>query len=94
MRWLPLMERPGIEAEVLGAHRRSIEVQQAPALEDAVDDGGGEVIVVQHGAPVVGMLVRGDDATLVRDVAQGAARRAPRGGGDHDGGGGGVPGPA
>ena len=36
-------------------------MEQATALEDAIDDGGSEVIVVQYGTPVVGMLVRGED---------------------------------
>jgi hypothetical protein len=56
-RWLPLVEDERIATEMLGAHRRSIEVEQATALEHAIDDGGREVIIVQHSTPIVGMLV-------------------------------------
>jgi len=51
----------GVKAKVLGAHRWSVELEQATAFEDAIDDGGGEVVVVQHGTPVVRRLVGGED---------------------------------
>jgi hypothetical protein len=37
---------------MLGPYRRPVEREQATALEDAVDDGGGQVVVVEHSAPV------------------------------------------
>lgn len=39
------------DPERLGAHRGAVEQEQAPALEDTVDDGGGQIVVVQHSAP-------------------------------------------
>ena len=56
---------------MLGAHRGPVEVEQATALEDAIDDGGGEVVVVEHGAPVAGVLVGGEDHRAGRVVALG-----------------------
>lgn len=53
--------RRRVKSEMLGAHRGAVELQQATSLEHAVDDGGGEVIVVQDLAPAVGVLVRGED---------------------------------
>jgi len=38
---------------MLRAHRGPVQLQQAATLEDAIDDGGGEVIVVQDFAPRV-----------------------------------------
>ena len=40
-----------VEIEVLGAVRRAIEEHRSIALENAVDDGLGQVGVMQHGAP-------------------------------------------
>ena len=46
---------------MLRAHRRAVEVQDAAALEDTIDDGKTEVVVVQHGAPRFERLVGGED---------------------------------
>ena len=40
-----------VEIEVLGAVRRAIEEHQSTAIENAVDDGLGQISVMQHGAP-------------------------------------------
>ncbi len=55
-----------VKAEVLGAHGRTVEQQETAAFEDAVDDCGGQVVVVQNGTPCVGMLVRGEDHRALR----------------------------
>jgi hypothetical protein len=36
---------------VLGPHRWAVQVQQAIAFEHAVDDRGGEIVVMKDGAP-------------------------------------------
>ena len=47
-----------VKAEVLGPERRAVQPEEAAAREDAVDDGGGEVLVVEDLAPgVEGLLV-------------------------------------
>ena len=51
-----------------GTARRTVESEQSTSLEDAVDDRRGEVVVVQHVAPVVGVLVRGEDHRASADV--------------------------
>jgi hypothetical protein len=38
---------------VAGPHEGSVEGQGAAAFEDAIDDGGGQVFVVEHGSPRV-----------------------------------------
>jgi len=38
--------------QVFRAHRRTVEAQQATSLEDAVDDGLRQVVVVEDGAPL------------------------------------------
>src|SRR2546427_12459338 len=50
-----------VKAEVLGADRRPIELEPATPLQDAIDDGLGEILVVEHAAPGIGMLVAGED---------------------------------
>jgi len=46
---------------VTSTHGRAVEIEEAAAFEDAVDDGGGEVIVVEDGAPEGGVLVGGEE---------------------------------
>ena len=46
-------------------------MEQATTLEHAIDDGGREVIIVQHGTPVVRVLVRGEDHRAGRLMALG-----------------------
>ncbi len=41
----------GVKDDVSSAHRGSVELQEAAAFEDAVDDGLGEVVVVQDAPP-------------------------------------------
>ena len=56
--------------QVLRAHRGPVETQHAAALEDAVDDGLGEIVVVEHGAPGgLRRLVGGEDHRASADVA-------------------------
>lgn len=43
--------------QVLGTHGRSIEPEVPAALEDAVDDGLGEIIVVKDGPPTLRTLL-------------------------------------
>ncbi len=65
-----------VKAEVLGTHRRAVELKQAAALEDAVEDRLGEIVVVQHPAPGGERLVGGEDhrapalVALVDDVEE------------------------
>ena len=40
-----------VEIEVVGAVRRAIEEHQSTAFENAVDDGLGQIGVMQHDAP-------------------------------------------
>ena len=51
------------------AHRRSLQCDNAAALEDAVENGFGEIRVVQHLAPVFERLVGGEDHRLGALVA-------------------------
>lgn len=50
-----------VKTEMLRAHRRTVELQQATTLEDSVHDGRSEVVIVQHAPPAVGMLVGRED---------------------------------
>ncbi len=54
---------------MLGPERRSVEAKEATALEDAVDDGIGEIVVVQDVAPALRVLVGGEDHRPAADVA-------------------------
>jgi hypothetical protein len=54
---------------VLGPDRGAVEAEQSPALEDAVDDGVGEIVVVKDVAPSLGMLVGREDHRAAADVA-------------------------
>jgi hypothetical protein len=58
-----------VKTEMLRAHRGSVEQQQATAFQHPVDDRGSEVIVVQDGAPGVGVLVRREDHRALRLMA-------------------------
>ena len=44
-----------------GAHGRSVEREQAPALKDAIDNGVREVVVMQHVSPGRERFVRGEE---------------------------------
>src|SRR3954469_5909182 len=61
---------------MLGADGRAIELEPATSLEDAVDDGLREILVVEHGSPGIGVLVAGEDhrapaaVAVVDDVVQ------------------------
>jgi len=54
---------------MLSAHRWAVELQQSAPLEHAIDDGGREVVVVQHAAPAIGMFVRCEDHGAPRLMA-------------------------
>jgi hypothetical protein len=57
---------------VLGAHRRSIEREQPAALEDAIEDGLRQVLIVQHASSVAASTY-GDEAlriALTRGLAE------------------------
>ena len=54
---------------MLGPDGRSVEAQESPSLEDAVDDGVGEIVVVEDAAPAPRMLVGGEDHRASSDVA-------------------------
>ncbi len=52
------------------AYRRTVEAQQAAPFEDAIDDGLGQIVVVEDGAPLaLRVLVRGEDHGALADVA-------------------------
>lgn len=60
--------------EVLGWHVAAsdggaVELEDASALEDAVDDGIGEILVVEHVAPSLGRLVGCEHHRAAADVA-------------------------
>jgi len=46
---------------VLGSHRRPVEREQAPTLEDAIEDSMSQVLVVQHVTPSGERFIRGED---------------------------------
>ncbi len=52
-----------------GPHRRSVEGEKSAAFEDAVDDGLGEVLVVEHSPPGASRLVGGEDHRALAAVA-------------------------
>ena len=70
------LAQDGVRGEVLGSQRGSIELEDSPAVQDAVNDRVGEVIVVQHRTPTSRVLVGGEDhrasldVTLVDDVEE------------------------
>ena len=47
----------------------TVEAKESSALEDAVDDGGGEVVIVEDLAPSVGVFVGGEDHGALANVA-------------------------
>ena len=59
----------GVVGDVFGAHGRAVETEDATAMQDAVDDRVGEVVVMKHGAPALGMLVGREDHRALLDVA-------------------------
>jgi hypothetical protein len=53
---------------MLRSHGGPVELEQPTAVEDAVDDCLGEVVVVQHGAPALGVLVGREEHRATADV--------------------------
>ena len=65
-----IIHRQLVWRQVFRAHRGPVEPQQAAPLEDAIDDGLGQILVVEDGAPLaLGVLVRGEDQRPFPDVA-------------------------
>jgi hypothetical protein len=60
-----------VKTQMLGAHRGAIEMEQSAALQDTVDDRRSEIVVVEHGSPIVRVLVRGEDDRAHRLMALG-----------------------
>jgi hypothetical protein len=54
---------------VAGAERGAVEGEEPTSLENAIDDGGGEVGVVQDAAPGIERLVGGEDHGATVQVA-------------------------
>jgi hypothetical protein len=52
-----------------GSVRRPVQDESAPALEYAIEDRGGEIVIVEHGAPDVEGFVRREDHGSVLQVA-------------------------
>ncbi|MCK9462742.1 MAG: hypothetical protein M0R80_24235, partial [Proteobacteria bacterium] len=52
-----------------GSDGRAVELEQAASLEDAVDDGLSEVLVVEDTAPGIGRLVGREDHRAAPQVA-------------------------
>jgi hypothetical protein len=50
-----------VKAEVFGPHGRAIKGEEPAALEDAIDDGLGEIFVVKDAAPGSESLICGED---------------------------------
>ena len=46
---------------MLRSHRRTIQREEATALEDAIDNRVREVFIVQHASPLVQRFIRGED---------------------------------
>ena len=57
-----------VVGQVLGAHGRTVHPEEPAAVEDAVDDGVGEVLVVQHRAPSLRVLVGREEHRALLDV--------------------------
>ena len=55
--------------QVTGPHRGALERDETSALQDAIDDRGSEIAVVQHGTPVDERLVSGEHDRAELDVA-------------------------
>ena len=74
-----------VKSEVLGPHGGAIQGEQAPTLEDAIEDGVRDVVVVEHPAPGAQRLVgRKDHRALVAmaiidDVEEHVGRVGPVG---------------
>jgi hypothetical protein len=54
---------------VTGAPGGSIEVDKASAFEDAIQDGGRQILVVQHSSPLAEGLIGGKDHRSFSQVA-------------------------
>ena len=54
-----------VKAEMAGPHGRSVEREQPSALEDAIDNGVGQVVVMQHVSPSRERFVRGEEHGLL-----------------------------
>ncbi len=52
-----------------GAHGWTVELHHASALQDAVDDGGTQIVVVKDRSPLPGMFVGGEDHRAPLEVA-------------------------
>jgi hypothetical protein len=65
---------------VLGPEGRSVESEQAAALQHSVDDCLGQVVIVKDVTPSLGVLVGGEDhcaasyVSVVDDVIEDASR--------------------
>jgi hypothetical protein len=62
-----------VAGQVLRSDGGAVEVEQTAAFEDPVDDGLGEVLVVQGLAPALRVLVGGEDHRPLADVSVGGA---------------------
>ncbi len=51
------------------AHGGTVELHRASALQDAVDDGGGQIVVVKDRSPLPGVFVGGEDHRAALQVA-------------------------
>jgi ribosomal protein S5 len=57
------------EVEVTGPGGGPVESDEATPLEDAVEDGFSEVVIVQDAAPLTQGLIRGEDHRPATEVA-------------------------
>lgn len=68
---------------MLRSHRRTIQREEATALEDAIDNGVREVFIMQHASPLVQRFIRGEDhcpllaMPIVDDVKEHVGRVRP-----------------
>jgi hypothetical protein len=58
-----------LRVDVTAPHRRAIKSEHAPALEDPIDNRLAEIRIVQHLAPRIERLVRGEDHRPPLEVA-------------------------
>ncbi len=81
---------------MFGAHRRTVQREESAALEDAIDDGKCEIVIMEHAAPSGERFVGGEDhrsaafMAIVDDVEEhvrgiGAVRQIPHLVDDQDG---------
>jgi hypothetical protein len=68
---------------VLGPHGGAIERKQPTAFEDAIDDGRGEVVIMEDPPPGIERFVRGEDRralfamAIIDDVEEHVRRVGP-----------------